>query len=261
MTESVDIHVNNRTMWLNVSCGEVVGQQKWSETSVYSHGGSVSADGRHVSAPTISSVVTEKHEFWIRESGGKEVGINLSNGSFQVRQGHKIWVAWGGRKGQEAGSYLLAHNFSSGATSDLKSNWREWLYKVGLIKKPLLYRVFAIWMPVFSGIIVGLMFSLALHNIRNASYDVFDEINNFPVAMEHLNSLFYKFISIKKIEDLFAMSIVFCAGFIAGWIPSYCAANIVGYVTFLHWRDKILVKSVKSKILSECKSAIDKVNI
>jgi len=282
MTESLDVKLNGGTMWLRVSCGEVVSQQKWSETRVSSHGGSLSADGRHVSAPSISSVVTEKHEFWIREADGKEVAIEFSDGSFQAREGHKIWVAWGGKKGRESGSYLFANNFVTGKITEVKDEWMTWLYKVGLIKKPLLYSILTKWVSILFGIIVGVVFPPNIFDSHNSQiahfYEVlnsgitgvlfsdFDAFHNVVVGfngllLSSIDSFCNGISRIRSAGDFFALFLVFGCSYLAGWFPAWCVTNLVGYLFFLQWRDKVLVKSVKNKILNACIEAANKANV
>lgn len=116
-----DITIQGQPIWLGVSFGEVVGQQKWSETEV-------SGD-----AYSISSKTQENLEFWIKEPGGNESHIRLANTGVGVRPGQLVWMAWGGRSGEENGDYLLGGNLSDNTEIDFKGNkagWGQWWLKL-----------------------------------------------------------------------------------------------------------------------------------
>ncbi|MHB0972986.1 MAG: hypothetical protein ACYC0P_01915 [Thiobacillus sp.] len=158
MPEYKELQINNGKIWLNIARGEVIGQQKWSETEVHASGGGgyVGQHGGFVAPPKISSTTSEKHEFWIREDGGKETAIELSDANFPVREGQRVWIAWGGSTRSKAKSrYLFAYNYASGDSRNLLQNWWSWLYGAGLIKPPLLYRLLTTWFPLFLGLLVG----------------------------------------------------------------------------------------------------------
>lgn len=112
-----DISIEGEKVWLCVSYGEVMDQQKWAETHVNGSGNQYRTD--------VSSTVHEKLEFWIREKDGREERIQLSNANFGVRPGQKVWVAWGGGKKRKEGSYLRASNLVANTTINLK-NWHVW---------------------------------------------------------------------------------------------------------------------------------------
>lgn len=112
-----DISIEDEKVWLCVSYGEVVGQQKWTETHVSGSGNQYGT--------SVSSTVHEKLEFWIREKDGHEERIQLTNVNFGVRPGQKVWVAWGGGTKRKTGSWLRVSNLTANTTTNLK-NWRVW---------------------------------------------------------------------------------------------------------------------------------------
>lgn len=245
MTESAVVYIDGKPLWLRVSVGEVVSQQKWSETSVYSRGNADSL--------ALSSVVREKHEFWVKEADGKEVGVNFTDGGFQVRDGQKVWVAWGGGQGQEHGSYLFAKNMTSGDVAEFISDWKEWLYKSGVMSKPLLYRIFSIWFPIVIGVFGGLLLSIAVFNDLYSTADATHALRGYLSDYDHSQIRLFRFLGkVDKFLDAFAIFTVFGAGFMAAWVPSFVFANIIGNLSFLRWREKFLITLFKKMIFDEC---------
>jgi hypothetical protein len=95
--------------------GEVLGNDKYSETHVSSSGGGgyVGQYGGHVSAPQVSSITTTNQEIWIKTESGSEESIQLKGYDIPMRSGHKISVILAGNK--DAGSYYtVIVNHSTG---------------------------------------------------------------------------------------------------------------------------------------------------
>lgn len=94
--------------------GEVIGQNKYSETHISSSGGGgyINQHGGHISAPTISSSVVTNQEFWIRRANGVEKSVQLSGRDIPLRQGQVITLISAGLKGKDSGYYsiLVNHN-------------------------------------------------------------------------------------------------------------------------------------------------------
>jgi hypothetical protein len=59
---------------------------KWSETHVSSSGGGgyLHQGSGHVSAPTVSSTVKSKHEFWIQTADGHQIAVQLTDADFPL---------------------------------------------------------------------------------------------------------------------------------------------------------------------------------
>lgn len=95
--------------------GVVVGDKKWSETHVTSSGGGgmVGRWGGYVSAPTINSFTNTKSEIWLRDAGGQEHPIHLTNVNIPVREGHHVTAVWGMRDGAAAAQYVLIENHTA----------------------------------------------------------------------------------------------------------------------------------------------------
>ncbi len=80
--------------------GEVLGNDKYSETHVSSSGGGgyVGQYGGHISAPQVSSRTTTNQEIWIKTESGSEKSIQLKGYDIPMRPGHKITVISAGNK-------------------------------------------------------------------------------------------------------------------------------------------------------------------
>jgi hypothetical protein len=85
-----------------------------------------------------------------------------------------------------------------------------------------------------------------------------DAIHNIVVGFNGLllssADYFYNslLLHVRSASDLFAIFFVFICSYLAGWFPTWCVTNLVGYLFFLQWRDKVLVKSIKKRILDAC---------
>lgn len=88
----MQITIADKVIDLAVITGVVIGTEKRSETHVSSSGGGgfVGRDGGPVSAPTIRSLVTTKHEFWLKLDNGAEKPFCLSDVDIPLTAGQKI---------------------------------------------------------------------------------------------------------------------------------------------------------------------------
>ncbi|WP_165313155.1 hypothetical protein [Vibrio ziniensis] len=106
-------HRNKEIKFWSVT-GEILGQNKYSETHVSSSGGGgyVGQHGGHVSAPTVHSTTVTNHEFWIKKEDGSEKSIQLAGHDIPLREGQKITLISAGIKGKDSGyfSVLVNHN-------------------------------------------------------------------------------------------------------------------------------------------------------
>jgi hypothetical protein len=82
----------NKQLEFSGVSGDVIDQQKYSETHVSSSGGGgyVGPHGGHVSAPSIHSTAVTKQEFWLKADDGGEKAIQLSGVDVAIRTGQKI---------------------------------------------------------------------------------------------------------------------------------------------------------------------------
>jgi hypothetical protein len=94
--------------------GEILSQNKFSETHVSSSGGGgyVGKHGGHVGAPNVQSESITNHEFWIKTEDGNEKSIQLSGHDIPLREGQKITLISAGVSGKDSRyfSVLINHN-------------------------------------------------------------------------------------------------------------------------------------------------------
>jgi hypothetical protein len=157
-----EIRLPHGQAWVRVSEGVVVGDKTWSETNVYSQGGGARVLGNvlHVDPVSVTSVISEKSEFWIREDDGLETSIRFSDVNFPVRPGQRVRVAWGGNSRQQNGGYLYAHNYASGESMSLVPNWYVWARKNKLAGPPVLYRLLTTWLSLLLALFLGVLFAV-----------------------------------------------------------------------------------------------------
>jgi len=259
MPEYREVQLRDGKLWLNIARGEVAGQQKWAETAVHSSGGGgyVSRQGGFVAPPRISSTTREKHEFWICEDEGKETAINLTDGNFPVREGQKVWVAWGNSCSRKTnGRYLFAHNYASGNSCDLIKAWGPWLYGAGLLKTPLLYRVLTSWLPLLLGLLISfvwlpLFFSpdaLAVLPVDAKPEQILLKVINPLFIVQHWPSAVVASLG-KNIGTM-----IFIFG--ATWIGNLLFLKFFGNLLFLQWWERKQVPAIRAKIFHACQSQI-----
>ncbi|WKE65318.1 hypothetical protein PVT67_16885 [Gallaecimonas kandeliae] len=94
--------------------GEVLSQNKYSETHVSSSGGGghVGRNGGHVRAPKIKSTTVINHEIWIKKDDGKEKNVKLVGQDIPLREGQRVTLISAGVKGENSSyhSVLVNHN-------------------------------------------------------------------------------------------------------------------------------------------------------
>ncbi len=98
---------NNKEIAFWSKTGEVISQNKYSETHV-SSSGAVGNVG-----PTVHSTTVTKHEFWIRKEDGSEESIQLSGHDVPLREGQKITLIISGLKGGNYSYYTILVNHSA----------------------------------------------------------------------------------------------------------------------------------------------------
>ncbi|MFQ2209979.1 hypothetical protein ACK31V_04610 [Aeromonas caviae] len=106
-------HRNKEIEFWSVT-GEIMAQNKFSETHVSSSGGGgyVGTHGGHISAPSVHSTTVTNHEFWIKTEDGSEESVQLAGCDIPLREGQKITLISAGVKGKGEGYYsvLVNHN-------------------------------------------------------------------------------------------------------------------------------------------------------
>ena len=155
-------------MWLDVVEGEVVSQQKWSETHVRGSGGGgyINQGSGHISSTQITSSTSEQLEFWVKSDDGKETAFRLSDVDMAVRPGQRMRIASGAKASTKQSTVLLAKNFASGETHGLVSNWLHWALSAGLLRRPLWYRLLTTWMTLGLALLILLIILTQILNLN-----------------------------------------------------------------------------------------------
>ncbi len=239
MSRHTELDIGRGKLSLWVKCGEIIGQQKWSETKVSSSGGGgyVGPQGGHVSSPTITSETKTKQEIWIREEDGLESSLELSNKAFPVNNGQRVWIALGAKSTNvDTARYLIAYNQASDRYFDFLDNWTGWLYESKLIKKPLIYRLLTFWLSLFFSIIaIWLALPVFSKTGLPHSFSQFEQIflKYFTDPQFYLE--FFNQLSAVSTGDLLLM------GFytLISWGIFYFIINFAGRIIFLNrWERK-----------------------
>jgi len=107
-----DLIIDGQVFEFTVVTGEILSQNKFSETHV-SGGGGGGAHG-HSSNISISSRAITKHEFWIKTDDGKEKAIQLEGHDIPLREGQRISVISLWEKKMQRGYTAMLINHTSG---------------------------------------------------------------------------------------------------------------------------------------------------
>ena len=154
-----NIAMPNGEMWIEVIEGEVLSQQKWSETLVRGSGGGgyISQGSGAISDVNISSSSTEQLEFWVKGDDGRETAFRLADSELALRAGQRVRIARGGRLGTKRSTTLLSRNHASGETHALVQDWLRWALAEGLLRRPLWYRLLSTWLPLLAALLAALV--------------------------------------------------------------------------------------------------------
>jgi len=103
--------------------GEVIGQNKYSETHVSSSGGGgyVGKHGGFVNAPQVNSTVVTNHEFWIKKDNGVEESVQLSGADIPLREGQKVTAIFSHLSSEDEGPCSILVNHSERKHRFIKS--------------------------------------------------------------------------------------------------------------------------------------------
>ena len=100
-------HKDKEVVFWSVT-GEVLSQNKFSETDVYSRSrGTLQGGGEYV-----TSKVTTKHDVWIKKEDGSEENLNLDNKEISLREGQKVTLVYAGYKKDKGYPCLLINHNS-----------------------------------------------------------------------------------------------------------------------------------------------------
>lgn len=103
--ETVDFHVTS---------GEVIANDKFSETDVSVHGGYTNSQTGYVDTPSVSTQSVVNHQFWIRTDAGKEKAITLKGADIPLREGQKVSVVRASTE-RRGDRYSFLFNHTAGA--------------------------------------------------------------------------------------------------------------------------------------------------
>ncbi len=253
MSNQTDLEVGNGVLRLYVKCGEVIGQQKWSETEISSSGGGgyIGPQGGNITAPTISSSSKTKQEIWIREDDGLEFPLELTDSSFSAMQGQRVWLAFCGNSNNTNSSRcLLAYNQSSDHYCSLLSDWTSWLYRSCLLKKPLIYRLLTTWLSFIISLISIWVILPLLSNVKG-QLSVTDALTSL-IDHFHLPASYQIWLKIMSGSSTGDFIIIGVYSLLL-WLVLYFILKIIGKLLFLNsWENK-QVDSIYNKILSASK--------
>lgn len=128
-----------RALNLDAYTGAVMSSSKWSETHVSSSGGGgyLHNGTGHVSAPTVSSTVSAKHEFWFKTEEGREIPVQLTDADFPLAPGQRITMVSATATGADGQHWIFVENHNAdqrwilnantdSATKHLQGKYRIW---------------------------------------------------------------------------------------------------------------------------------------
>lgn len=115
--------VNKQEIEFYSFTGEVLSQNKYSETHVWSSGGGghIGPRGGHVAASQAHSSVTTKQEFWLKLDDGTEKSVQLGGYDIPLRESQKISILMAQTETSEGAYYAALINHASGITHEILS--------------------------------------------------------------------------------------------------------------------------------------------
>ncbi len=120
MARLKDLIINNQAYTLYEFTGTVMSEKTWSETRVHGSGGGGGGSfyqGTGTTAPVsvrISSTVTRKDVFVLRDSEKNEDDFEFVDMQINVRVGHVVTCVWAIPRGKSSGPFWLVYNHTTG---------------------------------------------------------------------------------------------------------------------------------------------------
>ena len=196
-----DLTINKNTFSFDSITGEVLSQNKFSETHV-SGGGGGGSHG-HTRSVSISSQAITKHEFWIKTDDGREEAIQLSGADVAIREGQRISLITIWNPSKDTGHYAMIVNHTAQTKDFLldyaklgyknqykvaKAGWGTWLIGIALIAAVagLAYEGNE---RVFTAGCLGGLWSLIVFPIIYFTANAFALKHNLKLIKEHVNDL------------------------------------------------------------------------
>lgn len=147
MGTSTSETIDGREFIMREFTGEVLENRAWSETETYSttsHSMPMHLGNNNWSAsvPTtnIHSDTTNKLEFWLKNSDGKETDFTISNRNVKLRVGHVVTVYYGHFQGATSSPLFKVVNHTTNESRDLFMDDGKRVVKLlqdaGLLIKP-----------------------------------------------------------------------------------------------------------------------------
>jgi hypothetical protein len=162
----MDFTWGDRHLKFELFTGTVMSSSKWSETHVSSSGGGGYLHGGsgQVSAPTVSSTVKSKHEFWVQTPDGHQIPVQLTDADFPLMPGQLITLVntpSANKPAEHRWTYVRNHsakqswvlNESTTAAAASLHPMRPW--SIALTVALLLLGFFVTGIFVFAAIIYG----------------------------------------------------------------------------------------------------------
>lgn len=203
-----DLTINKNTFSFDSITGEVLSQNKFSETHV-SGGGGGGSHG-HTRSVSISSQAITKHEFWIKTDDGREEAIQLSGADVAIREGQRISLITIWNPSKDTGYYAMLVNHTAQTKDFLldyaklgyknqykvaKAGWGTWLIGIALIAM-IAGPVYSSNGSVYKNVDIlatagcaGGLWSLIVFPIIYFTANAFALKHNLKLIKEHVNDL------------------------------------------------------------------------
>jgi hypothetical protein len=148
MAEVRTVNVADRIIDLHSASGVIVGEKKWTTTTI--SGGRTMQDGSgYVTQTPIQSATTTHDQLLVRVEDGSERAVQVTNANLAVREGHRVSLIWGISRGKATGPYVGIYNHDTRAMNPIEDQFR-----VLIGPKPFALR----WLVVY-GVLLVLCFT------------------------------------------------------------------------------------------------------
>jgi hypothetical protein len=114
------VTVGERIIDLHKFSGEVVEEKKWSTTQVSGGGGGYNAGSGQRNPVTIASVSQTHDQFFLKNAGGQEMAVEMTDAGLALRKGHRVTVFWGILQGEKIGLYVAIYNHATNSITKIE---------------------------------------------------------------------------------------------------------------------------------------------
>jgi hypothetical protein len=115
------VAVGERIIDLHKFSGTVVEDKKWSTTQVSGGGGGYNVGSGQQNPVTIASVTQTHDQFFLKNAGGEEMAVEMTDAGLALRKEHRLTVFWGIIQGQKNGPYLAIYNHTTNQITKIES--------------------------------------------------------------------------------------------------------------------------------------------